>query len=97
MSCRELDLEKTPLLPDFQARCPLKYQRPTLEEIQKRDMRPYLFGGLQRPSCKNCHWGGIDRVSFLPEGFRYHKSGTAVSVARKASCGIRFHRGAIHN
>lgn len=36
----------------------IRYQRPTLEELQNRDVRPYLLGGAQRPSCKNCNVAG---------------------------------------
>ena len=49
----------------FQAGCPLRFQRPTMEELQSRDVRPYLFGQAQRPACKNCHAAG-SRVGLLP-------------------------------
>ena len=64
------------LLKPFHAECPLRYQRPTLEELQSRDVRPYLFGGEQRPSCKNCHTAG-SRVGCHHDGmsvFRYIQS-----------------------
>ena len=50
----------------FKADCPLRYQRPTLQELQGRDVRPYLFGGAQRPSCKNCHVAGSRVRPALP-------------------------------
>lgn len=57
--CRPVpDLDRPPLLPALRAPCPLVYQRPTLDELRSRRVRPYLFGGLQRPSCKQCHLGG---------------------------------------
>ncbi len=63
---RSPKLSSQRLLPEFQAKCPLVYQRPTLEELRQRQTRPYLFGGQQRPSCKNCH-SVKDRVrSFVP-------------------------------
>ena len=59
--CRAFELDRwqqQALLKTFQADCPLRYQRPTLEELQSRNVRPYLFGGAQRPACKNCHVAG---------------------------------------
>ena len=41
-------------MPELRAACPLAYQRPTLEELRSGDVRPYLFGGQQRPNCTQC-------------------------------------------
>lgn len=59
-----VNLGRHQLLPEFDAKCPLVYQRPTMQELREGQARPYLFGGQQRPSCKVCH-SVKDRVRLL--------------------------------
>jgi hypothetical protein len=67
--CRAaLDLDRPPLHPALRAPCPLLYERPTLEELRSRRVRPYLFGGQQRPSCRQCHLGGAAVSTAAREG-----------------------------
>ena len=35
--------------------CPLTYVRPSYRELKEHVVRPYVFGGPQRPFCVNCH------------------------------------------
>ena len=49
-----LDLDRPPLLPALRTKCPLMYQRPTLDELRSGAARSYLLGGQQRPTCTQC-------------------------------------------
>ena len=76
----------------FRAECPLRYQRPMLEELQSRDVRPYLFGGAQRPACKNCHVAGsrvrlplhqqifVMRSKIVPEPLQSHRPAVVCEI-----------------
>ena len=34
--------------------CPLKFARPSLQDIQDRKAQAYLLGGRQKPRCRHC-------------------------------------------
>ncbi|BDA42198.1 hypothetical protein COCOBI_03-0850 [Coccomyxa sp. Obi] len=70
---RSFELDRRRLLPELKAKCPLVYQRPTMEELRTRQVRPYVFGGQQRPSCKNCHSvrdrGRVEFCAYTPHSY----------------------------
>ena len=71
---------------DDSSDCPLTYVRPSYQELKEHVVRPYVFGGPQRPICVNCH---TDQARPLKSNLEIPPTshiGLLLNLCKPASC-----------